>query len=92
MGEMVWELPQTSGRQVMKYIETLRDLEKQLRDIDEKIRDLEYRRRNLIELRNRVLSYLRDEEDPWHYVGGFYVGFYIGFYLQLKPLMLLSSW
>lgn len=55
----------------MKYIETLRDLEKQLRDIDEKIRDLEYRRRNLIELRNRVLSYLRDEEDPWQRRRGF---------------------
>jgi hypothetical protein len=46
----------------MKFIETLRDLEKQLQDIDRQIRDLEYRRRTLVELRNRVLGFLRDEE------------------------------
>jgi hypothetical protein len=42
--------------------ETLRDLERQLRDIDLKIRDLEYRKRNIIEIRNRLLDYLRDEK------------------------------
>jgi hypothetical protein len=45
----------------VKYVETLRDLEKQLREIDEKIRDLEYRRRSLIEIRNRVLFYLNED-------------------------------
>jgi len=42
--------------------ETLRDLERQLRDIDLKIRDLEYRKRNIVEIRNRLLDYLRDEK------------------------------
>jgi hypothetical protein len=46
----------------MKMAETLRDLDKQLRDIDLKIRDLEYRKRNIIEIRNRLLDYLRDEK------------------------------
>jgi hypothetical protein len=46
----------------MKMTETLRDLERQLRDIDLKIRDLEYRKRNIIEIRNRLLDYLRDEK------------------------------
>jgi hypothetical protein len=46
----------------MKMTETLRDLERQLRDIDSKIRDLEYRKRNIIEIRNRLLDYLRDEK------------------------------
>jgi len=46
----------------VKMTETLRDLEKQLRDIDLKIRDLEYRKRNIIEIRNRLLDYLRDEK------------------------------
>jgi hypothetical protein len=46
----------------MKMAETLRDLDKQLRDIDLKIRDLEYRKRNIIEIRDRLLDYLRDEK------------------------------
>jgi hypothetical protein len=46
----------------MKMTETLRDLERQLRDIDLKIRDLEYRKRNIIEIRDRLLDYLRDEK------------------------------
>jgi hypothetical protein len=46
----------------MKMTETLRDLERQLRDIDSKIRDLEYRKRNIIEIRDRLLDYLRDEK------------------------------
>jgi hypothetical protein len=46
----------------VKMTETLRDLERQLRDIDLKIRDLEYRKRNIIEIRDRLLDYLRDEK------------------------------
>ena len=46
----------------MKMTETLRDLEKQISDIDRQIRDLEYRKRTAIEIRNRLLEYLRDED------------------------------
>ena len=46
----------------MKMTETINELNRQLLQLEKQIRDLEYRKRNTIEIRERLLAYLRDED------------------------------
>jgi hypothetical protein len=46
----------------MRIAETINELNRQIANLDKQIRDLEYRKRNTIEIRERLLAYLRDEE------------------------------